>query len=253
MEKTEKGGSVEKGAKILVVDDDEQIRRALKSILSVRGCRVSTAGGGALGLNLAIENTPDLVVLDVSLPDMSGIEVCEELRAWYAGPVIMLSIRSEESDKIRALDSGADDYMTKPFSAGELLARIRAQLRRAAPGSSVVREYETGALKIDIAQRRVTFAGREVDLTPTEFDILALLAKNMNCVITSRMILESVWGEDCAQDTQALRVHVSHLRKKIEPDSVPRYILTEPQVGFILAGLPKEPPVAKGAASSPPL
>lgn len=228
---------MEKGARILVVDDDEQIRRALKSILSTRGCQVLTATSGSDGLSLAAETPPDLIVLDISLPDMSGIEVCEELRAWYGGPIIMLSIRSEESDKIRALDTGADDYITKPFAAGELLARVRAQLRRAAPGSSAVSGYATGDLRIDLAQRRVTLAGREVDLTPTEFDILALLAKNMNCVVTSKMILQSVWGEDTLQDTQALRVHISHLRKKIEPDSVPRYILTEPQVGFILAAL----------------
>ncbi len=226
-------GIPEKRLKILVIDDEEQIRRALKSILSVRHYDVILATNGDEGLDLAIDHTPDLVILDISMPGMSGLEVCRELRAWYNGPILVLSVRSDDADKISALDLGADDYLTKPFSAGELLARIRALLRRASgvPASPPV--ISAGDLEIDIATRRVTRAGDEIELTRTEFDILAYLAQNADRVVTSKMILEHVWGPEYGEDTQTLRVHVSHLRKKIEPHSaVPKYILTEPGVGF---------------------
>lgn len=222
-----------KPAKILVVDDEEQIRRALKSILSSRKYDVAMATNGEEALDLAIDNPPDLVILDLAMPGLSGFDVCRELRTWLNAPILVLSVKAGDADKIEALDLGADDYLTKPFSAGELLARIRALLRRAAslPGSSPVISLED--LEIDIAQRRVKRAGEEIDLTRTEFDILAYLAQNADCVVTSKMILEHVWGPEYAEDTQTLRVHVSHLRKKVEPHpSVPRYILTEPGVGF---------------------
>lgn len=226
----------EKRSKVLVIDDEDQIRRALKSILSVRHYEVILASNGEEGLDLAIDNSPDLIVLDLSLPDMSGMEVCKELRTWYNGPILVLSVRSGDTDKINALDFGADDYLTKPFSAGELLARIRALLRRASGTPAVPPVISAGDIEIDIAHRRVTREGKEVDLTKTEFEILAYLAQNADRVVTSKMILEHVWGPEYGEDTQTLRVHISHLRRKIEPHpAVPRYILTEPGVGFRLS------------------
>lgn len=223
----------EKRSKILVIDDEEQIRRALKSILGARHYEVILASNGEEGLDLAIDHNPDLVILDLSMPDMSGLEVCRELRTWHNGPILVLSVRSSDADKINALDLGADDYLTKPFSAGELLARVRALLRRAAGLASPPPTISVGDVEIDIAHRRVTRAGEDVDLTKTEFEILAYLARNADCVVTSKMLLENVWGPEYGEDTQTLRVHISHLRKKIEPHpSVPRYILTEPGVGF---------------------
>ncbi len=226
----------ERPTRILVVDDEEQIRRALKSILGTRGYVLDVATTGDEALTMAIDNPPDLVVLDLGLPDRSGIDVCRELRAWMAAPILILSVRSSEADKIMALDEGADDYLTKPFSAGELLARIRALLRRAAALTAPPPVVTAGELVIDIARRRVALGGAEVALTPTEFDILAFLARNANCVVTQKMILEHVWGPEWAEDAQTLRVHVSNLRKKIEPaPATARYIITEPGVGFRLS------------------
>jgi two-component system KDP operon response regulator KdpE len=226
----------ERPTHVLVVDDEEQIRRALTSILRSRGYVLDLAASGQEALLHAIDNPPDLVVLDLALPDISGIEVCRELRTWMTAPILILSVRSNEADKIQALDEGADDYLTKPFSAGELLARIRALLRRAAALTSPPPVITVGDLEIDIARRRVTSGGRDVALTPTEFDILAFLARNAGLVVTQKMILEQVWGPEWAEDAQTLRVHVSHLRKKIEPaPGGPRYIITEPGVGFRLA------------------
>jgi two-component system KDP operon response regulator KdpE len=226
---------------ILVVDDEEQIRRALKSILSTRGYSLEMAATGEDALIKAIDTPPDLVVLDLMLPDMSGIDVCRELRTWMASPILILSVRSNEADKITALDEGADDYLTKPFSAGELLARIRALLRRAAALTSPPPLIRSGDLEVDIARRRVRRAGEEVALTPTEFDILAFLARNAGLVVTQKMILEQIWGPEWAEDAQTLRVHVSNLRKKIEPKpGGPRYIITEPGVGFRFATADEE-------------
>ena len=223
----------EKLAKILVVDDEEQIRRALKSILSARKYDVVVASSGEEALDLAIDHNPDLIVLDLAMPGMGGLALCAELRTWYSAPILVLSVLGGDSDKIAALDTGADDYLTKPFSAGELLARVRALLRRSQSQATALPVIAAGDLEIDIAHRRVKRAGEEVDLTRIEFDILAYLAQNADCVLTSRMILQKVWGPEYADDTQTLRVHISNLRKKIEPHpSVPRYILTEPGVGF---------------------
>ena len=227
----------ERSPRILVIDDEEQIRRALRSILQARHYTVDLAVTGAAGLEAAADRTPDLIVLDLSLPDMSGLAVCEELRAWYEGPILVLSVRDADADKIAALDLGADDYLTKPFSAGELLARIRAHLRRVSGTEVSVREIRAGDLVIDLAKRAVTVAGQPVHLTRTEFDILAELARNADRVVTSHALIDSVWGPDYISDTQTLRVHVSHLRQKIEPaGGVPRYILTEPGVGFRFSG-----------------
>jgi two-component system, OmpR family, KDP operon response regulator KdpE len=226
----------ERPTHILVVDDEEQIRRALKSILSTRGYTLEMAATAAEALLKAIDAPPDLVILDLTLPDRSGIEVCRELRHWMSAPILILSVRANEADKIEALDEGADDYLTKPFSAGELLARIRALLRRAAALNSPPPIITSGDLEIDIARRRVTRAGVDIALTPTEFDILAHLARNAGLVVTQKMILEAVWGPEWAEDAQTLRVHVSNLRKKIEPHpGGPRYIITEPGVGFRFA------------------
>lgn len=258
--------SPEKPPKILVVDDEEQIRRALKSILSARKYEVVLAGNGEEALDLAIDHSPDLVILDLAMPGLGGLEVCQELRTWSAAPILVLSVRAGEADKIAALDMGADDYLTKPFSAGELLARVRALLRRA-PGQPAAQPIiKIGDLEIDLPRRRVLMAGQgachsdtiarspersrmeqgeeslsnpsptEIDLTRLEFDILAYLAQNADRVVTSKMLLQQVWGPEYGDDTQTLRVHVSNLRKKIEPTpAVPRYILTEPGVGFRLA------------------
>lgn len=226
----------ERPTRILVVDDEEQIRRALRSILSTRGYKLEMAATAEEALLKAIDAPPDLVVLDLALPDRSGIEVCRELRTWMSAPILVLSVRANEADKIEALDEGADDYLTKPFSAGELLARIRALLRRAAALTSPPPVVTSGDLEIDIARRRVTRAGEDIALTPTEFDILAYLARNAGLVVTQRMILEQVWGPEWVEDAQTLRVHVSNLRKKIEPHpGGPRYIITEPGVGFRFA------------------
>ena len=226
----------EKTATILVADDEEQIRRALKSILSARKYEVILAENGEQAIDLAIDQSPDMVILDISMPGLDGIEVCRELRTWFTGPILMLSVKAGDADKITALDTGADDYLTKPFSAGELLARVRAQLRRTASTVISLPVITVGELEIDIPQRRVRRSGGDIELTRIEFDILAFLAQNPDCVVTSKMILEKVWGPEYEDDTQTLRVHISHLRKKIEPhSSVPRYILTEPGVGFRFA------------------
>jgi two-component system, OmpR family, KDP operon response regulator KdpE len=226
----------EKNPRILVVDDEEQIRRALKSILSARRYDVEIAVNGDEAIDLAIDNQPDLIILDMTMPGLSGIEVCKEFRNWYKGPILMLSVISSDTEKAAALDIGADDYLTKPFSTTELLARIRALLRRSASHITPPPIIIVGELEIDIAKRVVKRLGGEIELTRMEFDILAYLAQNADCVVTSKMILEKVWGPEYAEDAQTLRVHISHLRKKIEPKpSSPIYILTETGVGFRFA------------------
>jgi two-component system KDP operon response regulator KdpE len=228
-------GSPERPARVLVIDDEEQIRRALRSILTARSYEVEVADSGEAGLAAAASHQPDLVVLDLTLPGKSGLEVCRELRTWLTAPILVLSVRDSDDDKIAALDLGADDYLTKPFSAGELLARIRALLRRVTADDASPAAITIGGLAVDFARRIVTVDGAEVKLTRTEFEILALLAHNVDRVVTSRMLLERVWGPEYVEDTQTLRVHISHLRRKIEPEGgVPRYVLTEPGVGFRL-------------------
>jgi two-component system KDP operon response regulator KdpE len=226
-------GAPERNARILAIDDEESIRRALKSILSLRKYEVRLAATGAEGISAAIETNPELVILDLTLPDMDGMEVCRELRTWMASPILILSVRGNESDKIRALDLGADDYLTKPFSAGELLARMRALLRRSESRVVQPPEIQAGDLTVNLARRQVLLAGQEVSLTKTEFEILAILVQNVNCVVTYRMLAERLWGDREDREPQLLRVHVSNLRKKIEPDpALPRFIRTEPGIGF---------------------
>jgi len=223
----------ERPVRVLVIDDEPQIRSALRSVLRASHWQVDLAESGEAGLEAAVTHTPDVVVLDLTLPGMSDFEVARELRMWYSGPILVLSVRGSEQDKITALDLGADDYLTKPFSAGELTARLRALLRRATPGEGPIGEVVAGDLEIDFAKRTVKVRGDSVRLTRTEFDILALLARNADRVVTSRMLLETVWGPEYVGDTQTLRAHVSHLRRKVErPGDVPRHILTEPGVGF---------------------
>lgn len=223
----------EKKKKILVIDDEEQIRRVLKSILASRQFEVAEAATGEEGYDVAVDFSPDLIILDMALPGMSGLEVCQALRTWTDTPILILSVLGGDADKIAALDLGADDYITKPFSTGELLARVRALLRRSAQHVKPEPVIQIGDLIIDIPRRIVRRKDKEIDLTRIEFDLLAYLAQNMDRVITSKMLLEQVWGPDYASDNQALRVHISHLRKKIEPHpAVPRHILTEPGIGY---------------------
>ena len=223
----------ERNVRVLVIDDEESIRRALKSILSARKYEVSLAANAAEGIDTAIETNPELVVLDLALPDMDGQDVCKELRAWMTAPILILSVRGNETDKIQALDAGADDYLTKPFQAGELLARMRALLRRAESRVVSPPELRAGDLTVNLARRQVFVKGEEVSLTRTEFEILALLVQNADCVVTHRMLMEKLWDDKEERDSRLLRVHVSNLRKKIEPaPSLPRFIHTEPGVGF---------------------
>jgi two-component system KDP operon response regulator KdpE len=232
----------ERPTHILAVDDDAQIRRALSSILRTRGYAVELAVSAEDSLGKAIDHPPDLVILDLSLPDRSGIDVCRELRSWLTAPILILSVLSGDADKIAGLDAGADDYLTKPFSAGELLARVRALLRRSREAVTQPPVVTVADLVVDVARRRVILAGQEVgSLTPTEFEILVFLARNAGLVVTQRQILEHIWGAEWAENSATLRVHVSNLRKKIEPAGGDhRYILTEPGVGFRLASLEED-------------
>ena len=227
-------------ASVLVVDDDREIRTALTTILRGRRYRVWAAGTAREALDVAIEKRPDLVVLDLSLPDESGLEVCRELRTWTQVPILILTVSSDQEDKIQAFDLGADDYLSKPFSAGELLARTRALLRRAACLVSPPPVVQAGDVEVDIARRQVRLGGAEVAVTPTEFDVLAVLARTPDVVVSQRELAERVWGRPFEEpDGQTLRVHVSRLRHKIERvPAVPEIILTVPGVGFRFNGAP---------------
>jgi two-component system KDP operon response regulator KdpE len=220
-------------SRILVVDDEPQILRALEMSLRGAGYDVVTASTGREALTTAAVQPPDAVILDLVLPDMRGTDVCRELRTWTTVPVIVLSVVGDESEKVAALDAGADDYVTKPFGVDELLARIRAALRRVDGETEPVREV--GELRVDIAGREVTFGGSPVQLTPNEFTLLSLLVRNEGKLLTHKTILEEVWGHAYAEESHYLHVYVSQLRRKLEPDPArPRYILTEPGVGYRL-------------------
>lgn len=222
-----------RGARILVVDDEPQILRSLRTTLASHGYDVQTAASGEEALTLAEGRMPDLVVLDLVLPGLSGIEVCGYLRARSPVPILVLSARGDERDKVAALDLGADDYLTKPFGTGELLARIRAALRRAAGAHGPLPVVEAGALRIDFDRRYVTLDGAEVRLTPTEFDLLKALAAHAGRVLTHTYLLRTVWGPEYEQDSQVLRVFIGQLRRKVESDpSRPAHIVTEPGVGY---------------------
>lgn len=219
---------------VLVIDDEPQILRAVRTILTAKHFRVSVAARGEEGLTLAAAEQPDLIVLDLSLPDLDGIEVCRRLREWTQVPIIVLSVRDSERDKVAALDIGADDYLTKPFGVEELLARIRVALRHSAQskasGQPVVR---SGPLEIDLAEYRVTRSGVEVRLTATEFKLLAHLAAHAGRVLTHRAILTAVWGPEYAEHVEYLRVYMRQLRKKLEADPEhPEILTTEPGIGY---------------------
>jgi two-component system KDP operon response regulator KdpE len=221
------------GARVLVVDDEPQILRALQLQLRGAGYTVETAETAQEAILKATMRPPEAIILDVLLPDGRGTDVCRELRGWSEVPILVLSAVGEEKEKIAALDAGADDYVTKPFSGEELLARLRAALRRTAPSTRPV--LEIGALRIDLEKRLVTMNGMTVSLTPIEYDLLRLLARNEGKLMTHPTILREIWGPAYRQESNYLHVYVSHLRRKIEPDPArPRYILTQPGVGYRL-------------------
>ncbi len=219
-------------SKILVVDDESQITRVLRTTLSSNGYDVRTAADGPSALDVMGDWKPDLVITDLSMPEMNGIELCGEIRKRSEIPIIVLSVKGEERTKIEALDSGADDYVVKPFSSGELLARIRANLRRAPEEAEAARVIELGDFHVDLDSRVVRVGTKEVHLTPKEFDLLVFMAQHPSKVLTHRVLLGAVWGGQSVQQPEYLRVFVNQLRKKIEPGDEPRYILTDPWVGY---------------------
>ncbi len=226
---------------LLLVEDELPVRRFLRAALGSRGYRLLEAGTLREAEQLATSHNPDLVVLDLQLPDGDGVELLTRLRTWSARPVLVLSARGREEDKVRALDAGADDYLTKPFGAEELLARIRAALRRAvrAPGEQPGPVLEVGPLRIDQARHEVHLGGREVKLTPLEWKLLLLLARNAGKVLTHRQMLVEVWGPGQASQTHYVRVYMAELRRKLEEDPArPRLLLTEPGVGYRMADRP---------------
>ena len=225
----------EPSLRILIVDDERPIRRFLRAALISHGYQVFEAETGQSALAAAVDHRPDLLILDLGLPNMDGIEVTRQLREWSQVPIIILSVRDQENDKIAALDAGADDYLTKPFGVGELMARIRVGLRRASQAVEDEPVYMVDDLKVDIARRLVSLKGAEVDLTPTEYDILRMLVQHAGRVLTHRQILREIWGAPYETETHLLRVNMSNLRRKIEPDpNQPMYVVTEPGVGYRL-------------------
>jgi DNA-binding response OmpR family regulator len=223
------------GARILIVDDEPAVLRTLRANLIARGYQVTAVGTGEEALREFTAQHPDLVILDLMLPGLSGIEVSEAIRAQSGVPILVLSARGEEQTKVRALDLGADDYLTKPFGIDELLARVRALLRRLAPVSGTSGTFDVGDLSLNPGAREVFRRGKRLDLTPREFDVLAYLMRHTGKVVTHRVLLQEVWGQEYGQETQYLRVFVNRLRRKIEDDpSHPRHIVTEPGVGYRL-------------------
>jgi two-component system KDP operon response regulator KdpE len=218
---------------ILVVDDEAQITRVLKTSLSSYGYGIRTAADGEEALQLIHDWSPDLIITDLRMPNMDGLELCREVRKESQVPIIVLSVKGEESIKVQALDAGADDYVTKPFSMNELTARIRAALRRASvPEQTQAPVIEIGDFRIDIPARAVLVKAREVHLTPKEFDLLVYLARHPGKVLTHRALLSAVWGPNSVEQPEYLRVFVGQLRKKLEADDSPKYIVTEPWVGY---------------------
>jgi two-component system KDP operon response regulator KdpE len=219
-------------ASILVVDDEPQVRRVLRSTLTFRGYELVEAASGEEAVELARKTKPDLILLDVNLPGISGIETCRELRRFTAVPIIMLTVRNGERDKVVALDAGADDYVTKPFGIEELLARVRASLRRHST-SEATPSFQSRDLSVDFESRRVTALGEEVHLAPKEFEVLKHLIGQQGKPVSHRRLLQAVWGPEYGEETENLRVVINQLRKKIEKDPAePKFILTEPWVGY---------------------
>lgn len=222
------------GLRVLVVDDEQAIRRYLRATLNAHGYIVSEADCGQDALSSITSDRPDIIILDLGLPDLDGIEVTRRLREWTSIPIIILSVREQENDKVAALDAGADDYLTKPFGTRELMARMRVALRRSTqPGGEPV--YQLDDLMVDLSRRRVTLDGVDVSLTPTEYDLLRVLVQNAGKVMTHRQLLHQVWGTGYLTEMHLLRVNISNLRRKIEPDPArPYFIQTEPGVGYRL-------------------
>jgi two-component system KDP operon response regulator KdpE len=219
--------------RILVVDDEPQITRVLRASLSSQGYDIRVANDGETALEIMKDWTPDLIITDLSMPHMDGIELCRNLRLATKTPIIVLSVRGEERTKVQALDAGADDYVTKPFGIEELLARVRANLRRVPAEGEKATRIEVGDFDIDLAAHRVTVQKREVHLTPKEFELLVYLARHSGKVVTHRALLGAIWGGQSTEQVEYLRVFVGQLRKKLEPDApAPHYILTEPWVGY---------------------
>jgi two-component system KDP operon response regulator KdpE len=219
--------------RILVVDDEPQLLRALATNLKARGYEVDQAATGEAALMLAASHHPDLVVLDLGLPGIDGLEVIAGLRGWSAVPIVVLSVREREADKVAALDAGADDYVTKPFGMDELLARLRAALRRGAPASKEEAIVTTADFCVDLAAKRVSHDSEEVKLTPTEWEIVEILVRSEGRLVTQRQLLKAVWGPQYEKETNYLRVYLAQIRRKLEPDpSRPRYFLTEPRMGY---------------------
>ena len=220
-------------SRVLVVDDEPQITRVLRTVLSSQGYQVRTAAEGETALSNFVEWHPELVITDLYMPHMDGLELCKRIRALSNVPIIVLSVKGEERSKVEALDSGADDYVTKPFGIDELLARVRAALRRGSGTAPDLPSFEAGDFRIDLEGRRVHVGGSEVRLTPKEFDLFVYFARHPNRVITHRTLLEAVWGEASQEQPEYLRVFMGQLRKKLEPDpSNPKYLVTEPWVGY---------------------
>ncbi len=223
------------GPLVLLIEDEPAMRRFLRAALGTHDFRLVEAGTMREGMAQAAGRNPDLILLDLGLPDGDGLDATRQLREWTTTPIIVLSARGQEQDKVAALDAGADDYLTKPFSVGELLARMRVALRHRATGGEVPQLFEVGALRVDLGRRTVTVAENDVHLTPTEYKLLAVLVKHAGKVLTHRQILLEVWGSHNATQTQALRVYVTQLRHKIERDPArPRMLITEPGVGYRL-------------------
>jgi two-component system KDP operon response regulator KdpE len=219
-------------SRVLVVDDEPQITRVLRTVLTSQGYQVLTAAEGESALSSFAEWRPELVITDLYMPHMDGLELCKRIRAMSNVPIIVLSVKGEERTKVEALDSGADDYVTKPFGTDELLARVRAALRRGSTEDEV-ESFEVGDFRVDLGSRGVHAGGQEVRLTPKEFDLFVYMARHPNRVITHRTLLEAVWGEASQEQPEYLRVFMGQLRKKLEPDpSNPRYLVTEPWVGY---------------------
>jgi len=223
---------------LIVIEDEAQIRRFLRTMLTAEGYQVFDAETGKQGLTEAATRKPDLIILDLGLPDMDGVEVVKGIREWSTVPVIILSARSQENDKISALDAGADDYLVKPFGAGELLARIRVALRHATSAVSGEEEgvFAVDDLKVDMTHRKVLVSGSEVHLTPIEYRLLTVLIKHAGKVLTHQMLLKEVWGPNCVERAHYLRIYMGTLRHKLEKDPArPRFLLTEVGVGYRLA------------------
>jgi len=224
---------MESRKRILVVDDEQEITFVLRSGLTKHGYDVRVAGDGEAALDLFHAWTPDLVITDLAMPNMNGLQLCQRLRESSDVSIIILSVKGEEATKIETLDAGADDYLTKPFGMGELLARVRATLRRSPPVDAAATSIEEGDFRIDLESRDVQVDGKEVRLSPKEFDLLVFFVRNPGKVLTHRTLLAKIWGGNYTDQTEYLRVFVRHLRKKIEPDPAkPRYILTDPWVGY---------------------